>query len=181
MQKEKEEWKKLFPTKRTADTKPLVGRSKKEIQLDDALANSAHIDSFDGEKDSEKRTRIDWFDSPFIHDILHSYSIHKFGYLMVRDLRNQFPRRPTESSGKFDFLSRSTVDSWFDKDHHLLRQYANRLANGRSAGLRGRLSFFSQYPNLEKELVDRLLALRLNGVKFAFSFALWSKFFSCPC
>lgn len=144
--------------------RPRPGRPKQELPLlppQTILPQSVD----ESELEKEKLTRIDWFSSPFIHDILAAYNQYNSSFLAVKSLKSRFPRLSTETSGRFDGLHRNTVQSWFDKDHKLLPQYQARIdaLNWKKPG--GRISVFSGESELEEKLVSQLLLLRDNGTK----------------
>jgi hypothetical protein len=112
-----------------------------------------------------RRPYLDWFGSAFIHDILHAYSMMGSGYSTVQYLRRKYPKLPTESIGRFDNLSESTVDSWFDVNpttnkRQLKEQYASLLGDQRPIHAGGRPRILDRYPKMEEELKDRLLEMR---------------------
>lgn len=149
--------------------RPKPGRPKKEVPLlSDVSTSHGHESSDDSNSESDtppSRSHIDWFRSPFIHDILSSYNHYKSSSLALKSLQMRFPKLPTESVGRFDNLSRSTIKSWFGPDHKLLPQYQSRLDTLDWKWKAGRKSVFAREPELEKQLVAQLLKMRNNGVK----------------
>jgi hypothetical protein len=104
-----------------------VGRPKKirSLQLSTPASVSTNLanavmptasTSTDSAESKEKKQRIDWFASPYIHDILHAHSLMGSGYATVQYLRRKYPQLPTEPVGRFDNLAESTIDGWFEMD-----------------------------------------------------------------
>lgn len=89
------------------------GRPKSIPSVNDMLVDNNNNSNNDNEEDSKKSTRIDWFGTPFILDILAAYKIHRSGYKTVQYLQTRFPSG--EFGGRFDLLAKSTIDGWFDE------------------------------------------------------------------
>lgn len=108
---------------------------------------------------SSKRGRYaSWFLSPFLSDILATYSRCHSARNTVSLLRNAHP------DGRFDRLSHTTIASWFDDQHCLLPQYRQQLEKHQAASRgRGFAGIFAETPEAEKEIKRLLLQMRTAG------------------
>ena len=153
-----------------------VGRPKKirSLQLSTPASVSTNLanavmptasTSTDSAESKEKKQRIDWFASPYIHDILHAHSLMGSGYATVQYLRRKYPQLPTEPVGRFDNLPESTIDSWFEMDpltkkKQLKTSYSIFVDQDRSTHGGGRPRVLDRYPKMESELKERLTKMR---------------------
>ena len=159
--------------KKKAEKRP-VGRPKHhpvinidEILIDDdAPSEPTHIDSV------VKRTRIDWFSSPLIHDIIAARKTFPTAYETVEYLKKKFPKLPTEDQPRFQSLNYTTVDCWFDKDKNVLPKYASKIDQP-APHQGGRPTAFSLFPEFEETLKSSLqkmrdagLAIKIRTVKY---------------
>jgi hypothetical protein len=87
------------------------------------------------------------------------------GYKTVQYLQNRYPSN--KFNGRFDLLRHSTIDGWFDDNHNLKPEYQEKFndygesTNPRNAGAKSKLF---PYPELEKEIINRLIKTRETGV-----------------
>ena len=146
-----------------------VGRPKRERDAADVLsaavsaasaasaATAATVEPLDAPA-SKRGKYTNWFASPFLSDILATYSRYHSARTTVTTLRRAHP------DGRFDRLSHATVQHWFDDQHRLLPQYQRQL-DQRAASSRGRgfAGLFSQAPTAEKEVKRVLLQMRAAG------------------
>jgi hypothetical protein len=147
-----------------------VGRPKRDRSVNDALSAAATAasaassqqqeDNVEEEQTTKKAKRMHWFDSPLIHDILHAYKLSGFSSRKcVEHLQRKHTALPTETEGRFDKLTESTVRSWFDDDHKLKPQFQQLLRGGEyRAG--GHESVLSAYPVAEQRIKQLLQQLR---------------------
>ena len=150
------------------------GRPKRERTVNDALSAAAAASSSSAasqqqeldnsideeEQASKKAKRVHWFDSPLIHDILHAYKLSGFSARKcVLDLQKKHPALPTETEGRFDKLSESTVRSWYDDDHKLKPQF-QLLLDGGEYGAGGHESVLSAHPIAENKIKAMLQQMR---------------------
>ena len=121
-----------------------------------------NIDDLDTKPIASKRQRINWFDSPYIHDILHAYSLCKTAYRTVQHLQKSYQKRATEEEARYEQLRESTIISWFDKNGTLLKQYSDQLAAGfvKDYSKRGKKRVLDRFPDLENTIKVRLLKMR---------------------
>jgi hypothetical protein len=80
----------------------------------------------------------------------------------VEWLKNTFPRLATESAGRFEGLSESTIRSWFDREHRLLPRFQELLDQGKQAAPRGGGpdQVLHSYPQVEEEIKSILSRMR---------------------
>jgi hypothetical protein len=62
------------------------GRPPKLLSINEALQPQADNNTSD-EESNKKPCRINWFKSPFIHDIIDAYKTYQSGFLTVKYLR----------------------------------------------------------------------------------------------
>jgi hypothetical protein len=140
---------------RAAACKPPLGRRPKEKDVNDVLVAPKEDDS---DEPAAKRNKYkDWFGSDAIHHILSVHrQWHFSSHKTVQSLR--------AVSDFYADLSRSTIDSWFDKDHKLLPQYQHRL-DDRSALRREatQVKAFAEFPEAEQRIKQILTTMRENG------------------
>lgn len=102
------------------------GRPKRSIPLLPPVDNNTPTPS----SPTRKRTRIDWFSSPYIHDILDAVRRCRNYTDAINYLQSKSPQLPTETEYRFARLHRQTMENWFDEDFQLLPQYQKMLENG---------------------------------------------------
>jgi hypothetical protein len=139
------------------------GRPKKLQNIDSILSSHPTDNTVVA---SDPALRIDWFSSPFVHDILQAYKLCRTGYSTVQHLQQHFPRLPTETKGRFHDLSVSTVDGWFDEQHQLKPQYAARILGdyrGRSRTHCTEMQVFFEHRDLEEKIINTLQSMRAAG------------------
>ena len=152
------------------------GRPKRERTVDEALSAAAAASSSDSaaaqeqqqqdnsieeeQQPSKKPKRIHWFDSALIHDILHAYKLSGgSARICAQDLQRNHPALPTETEGRFDRLSESTIRSWFDDEHKLKPQFQQLLQGGDYGG-GGHESVLSAHPSAEDKIKALLKQMR---------------------
>jgi hypothetical protein len=111
----------------------------------------------------EKKTRVDWFKSPYIDDILEAYKWNKSGYSTVNYLRKRYPS--SKFRGRYDNLAESTVDGWFDDKHQLLPKYAEKLEETYEPNkqLNNRIAILDQHVDLKSTIIGQLQSIRDAG------------------
>ena len=142
------------------------GRPRKPVPLDEVLKYNNHTNNNNNNnsKNTDKVRRIDWFKTEFIYDILESYKLNRSGFLVVKDLQNRFPSN--RFNRRFDKLSESTIDGWFNlQTHELKPEYAEKLTPNYEPNrqLNNRIGALDKYPEVKKAILDRLKQLRLAG------------------
>lgn len=157
-----------------------IGRPPKHLLLNDVIQDSNHHnnnnnnnnntknnsdDSLNNNSNKKHCARINWFKSPFIHDILAAYKICRSGYKTVQYLQRQFPKLDTEEYARFQLLSDSTVDGWFNSEHQLLPQHAALLnCNWHNPKGSGRHAILSKYPELVEKIKQTLMDMRKRNI-----------------
>lgn len=142
------------------------GRPRKIVQLNDALLNAADESKQEDSEDQQcKRSKYcDWLHSPLMHDILEHVRIYRSARAAVEALKKKFPKLPTETEGRFDRLSESTVRGWFDTVEWKLRPSIQRQLQTEPAvnadQLAGRPDMFHAHPEIESKVKDVLRAMR---------------------
>lgn len=109
---------------------------------------------------------LNWFASPFIHDILAAYRLcSRSAQKTVAHLQHSFPRLPTEPAARYAELSESTIRSWHDTDGALLPRFKQILDEQRDAAARGtgRVRALLPHPEVEQEVKRILLTMRERG------------------
>ena len=112
---------------------------------------------------SKRGKYVNWWTSPYIHDILAAYRLNLNSPRRTVDyLQRTFPCLPTESSARFDELSESTIRSWFDDKHKLLPKFQTILNEGKTAAARGLHGShaLAGYPQIEDEIKSILNVMR---------------------
>ncbi len=157
-QNEKDIWNSLFPPSTQSNRKP-VGRPKSIREKEDQQT----LDDIT----TPKRTHIDWFSSPLIHDIIAAHKICKTGYETVKYLKQKYPKMATEKEGRFDSLRHSTIDSWFQENEKLHPKYEQKLLFMQTMGPNkkpGPSFLLQSFPQIENSLITSLNLLRNQGV-----------------
>ena len=143
------------------------GRPKKRLELDASSLSSCTTprifsassaeESDDSFTPATKRSRVDWFASPLIHDIVEEVRMCKSARLAVERLKRKFPKLPTEEKGRFEDLKENTVRYWFEDDWTLKEQFAALVKHKKG----GRRQFFTA--EIERKVIDHLTKLREKG------------------
>jgi hypothetical protein len=135
------------PPKRT------VGRPKKARKLEDAVNDEA----------SEKKQKrgsysSNWFQSPYINDILTAYRkcAHN-SRTAVALLQKAAP------DTRYNDLKHTTVAGWFAVGHKLLPQYQQQYDEAAKLEGRGRPRLFQQQPAVEAKVIEVLTRMREMG------------------
>jgi hypothetical protein len=123
---------------------------------DDTTATVLHS-QVESDESSAKATHIDWFASPFIHDIIAAVGHFRSARVAVESLQKRFPRLPTESEGRFDRLRESTIRTWFDDEWKLRERFAC-LAKPEKGGSTSAIG-----EELEEKIIHQLRLLRDAG------------------
>lgn len=153
-----------------------VGRPKKRAKAQIASNEGSSsgtviaIDTDEGSNDEKHVSRrkehyIDWFASPFVHDIIAALRLHNHSIRSaIRYLQQKYPKLPTERSGRFDALSQSTVRHWYVNGTNDFKwEYQIRLEGAVLNHTGGRVGAFHGRDRLVEIIVTRLKALRDQG------------------
>jgi hypothetical protein len=143
--------------------------TEQQLQLNDTLKynddNNNNNNNINEGCNKKQRTVINWFQSPFIHDILAAYKLHHSGFKTVKYLQQKFPKLDTEEHARFQFLNDSTIDNWFNSEHQLLPQYQALLnhnwLNPKGAG---RHAILAKHPELVEKIKQTLLDMRRRNI-----------------
>ena len=138
-----------------------VGRPKQlinvQLNCDQSDTNTS------SSTNNAKRKYINWIQSPFVHDIIEAARLCKSARKAVEYLQNKHRKLPTENQGKFDGLSHSVIEHWFNHDWSLKDSIAVKIDPDlylnkklKNAGS-GKLRFFSDHPDLEQLIKDRII------------------------
>ena len=112
------------------------------------------------------RKQKDWFNSVLIHEILHAAKMFPHSSRgVVEYLQRKYPKFETEEEGRYDSLNESTVRYWFDENWKLKPQFqqAVQLSTNQHSRGQGRCPILSKYPDVVKEMVEILGAMRNDG------------------
>jgi hypothetical protein len=127
---------------------------------------SAACDEEEGAAPHKRGKFVNWFASPYIHDILVAYRLcSRSAKKTVAHLQHTFPRLPTESAARFADLSESTLRSWHDQDGALLPRFKQILDEQGAAATRGpgRSRVLLPHPEIEAEVKRVLTIMRERG------------------
>jgi hypothetical protein len=144
-----------------------VGRPNKLQNINNILHSkpeeSSEIKNDSNNNNHINKSRINWFESPYIHDIIAAYTINKTGYMTVQYLNKKFPKLSTENIARFELLAPSTIDCWF-QDGELKSQYQQLLA-GKYETKRGNniSSTFGNNLELEMKIINCIETMRNTG------------------
>ena len=139
--------------------KPGRPRAKLDVNLQPTAVEAE-------EEPSKRGKYVNWFASPFIHDILAVYRLcSRNSKKTVAHLQQAFPRLLTESAARYAELSESTIRSWHDKEGALLPRFKQILDEQRDAATRGpgRPRALLPHPEIEEKVKSVLTAMRERG------------------
>jgi hypothetical protein len=138
---------------------PHAAPGRPRVQLDAskflaAAVESGSVTESESLPTPAKRAKyVNWFASPFIHDILAAYiQCDHSAKKTVHYLQRTYPRLPTELEPRFSQLHESTLRSWY-KEKELLPRFQEILDEQKLIPKRGqpRSSPLSIYPKIEAE------------------------------
>ena len=146
-------------TEAAADTARRLADKKRPGRPCSTPAASS-VASLDEEPAEKKRKYTQWFSTPLIHDILKAYRENsRSPRATVASLKRRFPRLPSQSEGRYDDLSESTMRNWFDDNGDLKEKYQAMLEQGYSTGP-GRTRVLAAHPDVEQRIKEILLQMR---------------------
>lgn len=140
------------------------GRPKRPVPLlppSDTTSDSSY--SQQTQTTTEKKCRIDWFSSPYIHDILDAICRTHNITDAIHYLQQKYPKLPTETEARFVNLKRQTIEYWFDDNFELKPKYQKILEDGKQ-NKGGFPSFIASFPSLNEKISSRLKEMRKNNV-----------------
>ena len=148
-----------------------VGRPKRPIDATSILvaASKAESSAMSEEHPNKRGKYTDWFDSPFIREVLRAHKATGFNARQtVKNLKR------TAADNRYDRLSHSTLHSWYDKENKLHERFRLRL-DGMQERIRGNgpPSAFEKDPILEATIMSTLTSMREKGAAINCNIIRW--------
>ena len=150
-----------------------VGRPKRPIDATSILVAASKAESSTSSTSEEhpnKRGKYtDWFESPFIREVLRAHEATGFNARQtVKNLKR------AAADNRYDRLSHSTLHSWYDKENKLHERFRLRL-DGMQERIRGNgpPSAFEKDPTLEAAIMSTLTSMRDKGAAINCNIIRW--------
>lgn len=125
----------------------------------------------DAEEGKQKRIYKQWLSSDLFPHIVDAYNSNRHSArAAVKYLQGH---RALNANGVFDSLNPGTVHRWFDASTHTLTPRTLQLRSNAErysrVGIAGRPRILDEFPSVEAEMKQQLLALRAGGVSMHLS------------